>query len=133
MQELQRLPIGDASRQRRLAAIDRAVQQYLPDVAREELREAGVQTATSAATKRAKVDAQIDATKKTEPKGSTGPAAAGGSPLSASAAFDHAPSGVAKGQSRQDLRQRREGTDSASRASVDVVSVKLPVNRPGSY
>lgn len=90
MQELQRLPIGDQSRQRRLSAIDRAVQQYLPDVAREELREAGVQTATSSAKKRAKVDAQIDATKRTEPKGSIGPAAQGGTPLGASAAFDHA-------------------------------------------
>ena len=75
MRELQRLPTGDASRQRRLAAIDRAIQQYLPDVAREELRQAGVQATASAAAKRAKVDAQIDATKKTEPKGSTGPAA----------------------------------------------------------
>lgn len=89
MQELQRLPVGDASRQRRLAAIDRAIQQYLPDVAREELRQAGVQTAASAAAKRAKVDAQIDATKKTEPKGSTGPAR-GSTALGASAAFDHA-------------------------------------------
>ena len=76
MHSLQRLPIGDASRQRRLAAIDRAVQQYLPDVAREELREAGVQIANASAAKRAKVDAQIDSTKKTEPKGSTGPAKA---------------------------------------------------------
>jgi hypothetical protein len=90
MQELQRLPIGDQSRQRRLAAIDRAVQQYLPEVAREELREAGVQTAASAAQKRAKVDAQMDATKRTEPKGSTGPARAGGKTVTASAAFDHA-------------------------------------------
>ena len=47
MHSLQRLTIGDASRQRRLAAIDRAVQQYLPDVAREELREAGVQIANA--------------------------------------------------------------------------------------
>jgi len=90
MQELQRLPVGDASRQRRLSAIDRAIQQYLPDVAREELRQAGVQTAASAAAKRAKVDAQIDATKKTEPKGSTGPAGRGGTALGAGAAFDHA-------------------------------------------
>lgn len=90
MKELQRLPVGDASRQRRLAAIDRAIQQYLPDVAREELRQAGVQTATSAAARRAKIDAQIDATKKTEPKGSTGPAGRGGMAMGASAAFDHA-------------------------------------------
>ena len=89
MQELQRLPLGDASHQRRLVAIDRAVQQYLPDVAREELREAGVQITTSAAARRAKVDAQIDATKKTEPKGSTGPAGTG-TALSAHSAFEHA-------------------------------------------
>jgi hypothetical protein len=89
MQELQRLPLGDGSRQRRLVAIDRAVQQYLPDVAREELREAGVQITTSAAARRAKVDAQIDTTKKTEPKGSTGPAGTG-TALSAHGAFEHA-------------------------------------------
>src|ERR1700761_3216607 len=90
MHSLQRLPIGDASRQRRLAAIDRAVQQYLPEVAREELREAGVQIANASAAKRAKVDAQIDSTKKTEPKGSTGPAGSGSAAMSSSAAFDHA-------------------------------------------
>jgi hypothetical protein len=90
MHSLQRLPIGDASRQRRLAAIDRAVQQYLPDVAREELREAGVQIANASAAKRAKVDAQIDSTRKTEPKGSTGPAGGGSATMTSSAAFDHA-------------------------------------------
>src|SRR3984957_10901443 len=88
MHSLQRLPIGDASRQRRLAAIDRAVQQYLPDVAREELREAGVQIANASAAKRAKVDAQIDSTRKTEPKGSTGPAGSGSAAMSSSAAYD---------------------------------------------
>jgi hypothetical protein len=90
MHSLQRLPIGDASRDRRLAAIDRAVQQYLPEIARAELREAGVQIANASAAKRAKVDAQIDSTKKTEPKGSTGPANSGGSTMTSSAAFDHA-------------------------------------------
>src|ERR1700689_1945181 len=90
MHSLQRLPIGDASRQRRLAAIDRAVQQYLPEVAREELREAGVQIANASAAKRAKVDAQIDSTRKTEPKGSTGPAGSGSATMTSSAAFDHA-------------------------------------------
>jgi hypothetical protein len=89
MHSLQRLPIGDASRQRRLAAIDRAVQQYLPDVAREELREAGVQIAKASAAKRAKVEAQIDSTRKTEPKGSTGPASGSGG-LNSSAAYDQA-------------------------------------------
>jgi hypothetical protein len=90
MHSLQRLPIGDASRQRRLAAIDRAVQQYLPDVAREELREAGVQIANASAARRAKVDAQIDSTRRTEPKGSTGPASGGSATMTSSAAFDHA-------------------------------------------
>ena len=89
MQSLQRLPIGDASRQRRLAAIDRAVQQYLPEIAREELREAGVQLANASAAKRAKVDAQIDSSRKTEPRGSTGPAG-GGAAMTSSAAYDHA-------------------------------------------
>ncbi len=89
MHSLQRLPIGDASRQRRLAAIDRAVQQFLPEVARAELREAGVQIANASAARRAKVDAQIDSTLKTEPKGSTGPAS-GGAAMNSSAAFDHA-------------------------------------------
>jgi hypothetical protein len=90
MHSLQRLPIGEASRDRRLAAIDRAVQQYLPEIARAELREAGVQIANASAAKRAKVDAQIDSTKKTEPKGSTGPANGSGATMTSSAAFDHA-------------------------------------------
>src|SRR6202008_2406053 len=90
MHTLQRLPIGDASRQRRLAAIDRAVQQYLPEVAREELREAGVQIANASAARRAKVDAQIDSTKKTEIAGSHGVPSGGSAPLTSSAAFDHA-------------------------------------------
>ena len=89
MQSLQRLPIGDASRQRRLAAVDRAVQQYLPEIAREELREAGVQLANASAAKRAKVDAQIDSSRKTEPRGSTGPAGGGGA-MTSHAAYDHA-------------------------------------------
>ncbi len=89
MHSLQRLPADDASRQRRLAAIDRAVQQYLPDVAREELREAGVQIAHASAARRAKVDAQIDSTKKTEPKGSTGPSS-GSATLNSEAAFNQA-------------------------------------------
>jgi len=59
-------------------------------VAREELREAGVQIANASAARRAKVDAQIDSTRKTEPKGSTGPAGAGSATMTSSAAFDHA-------------------------------------------
>lgn len=78
MQELQRLPISDTSRQRRIAAIDRAVQQYLPDIAREELRKAGVQVRAAAAAKQAQVAAQVDKTKQLEPKGSTGPATSSG-------------------------------------------------------
>lgn len=89
MQELQRLPAGDAARQRRLAAIDRAVQQYLPEVAREELREAGVQTMSASNARRSKVEAQARSTQRTEPKGSTG-AAGPGAALSSNAAFDHA-------------------------------------------
>lgn len=73
MKELQRLPAGDQSRQRRLTAIDRAIQQYLPDVAREELRQAGVQVMASSEAKRAKEQAQAAATQKTEPKGATSP------------------------------------------------------------
>ena len=90
MHSLQRLPIGEASHQRRLAAIDRAVQQYLPEVAREELREAGVQIINASAARRTKVDAQIHSTRETEPKGSIGPASGGSAAMSSSAAFDHA-------------------------------------------
>lgn len=89
MQELQRLPASEAARQRRLAAIDRAVQQYLPEVVREELREAGVQTLSASHARRSKVEAQARSTQRTEPKGSTG-AAGPGAALSSAAAFDHA-------------------------------------------
>jgi len=90
MHALQRLPIGDASRHRRLAAIDRAVQQYLPDVARAELREAGVQLASGAAAKRAQLNAQIDHTKKTEIRGTTAPAGTTKTPMTAEKAYDTA-------------------------------------------
>ena len=61
MHSLQRLPIGDASRQRRLAAIDRAVQRVSSRRgARRITRGRGLQIANASAAKRAKVDAQID-------------------------------------------------------------------------
>jgi hypothetical protein len=88
MQQLQRLPIGDASRTRRLAAIDRAVQQYLPDVARAEIAKAGVQLATGAAAKRAAINAQADKTKQTEIRGSTAPAGTTKEPMSVDKAFE---------------------------------------------
>lgn len=78
MRELQRLPIGDQSRQRRLAAIDRAIQQFLPAVAREELRAAGVEVKAAADRKRATIRAQAEATRRTEPKGATSPGLPGG-------------------------------------------------------
>lgn len=90
MDALQRLPMSPEARTRRIAAIDRAVQDYLPEVAREELREAGVQIANASAAKRAKVDAQIAATKKTEIAGSHGVPGGGSAPMTSSAAFDHA-------------------------------------------
>jgi hypothetical protein len=89
MEQLQKLPINDESRTRRLAAIDRAYQMYLPDVAREEIRAAGVQVKSTADAKRAKVDSQAAATKQTEIKGSRG-VASGGTPMPAAQAFDAA-------------------------------------------
>lgn len=88
---LERLPVSETSRQRRIAANDRAVQQYLPEIARAELRRAGVQIAQASANRRARVDAQIDSTTKTEPKGSTGPSR-GSALMDSAAAFDQAQS-----------------------------------------
>jgi hypothetical protein len=91
MHNLQRLPMGDDARTRRVAAIDRAYQTYLGGVAREELREAGVQIANASAAKRAKIDGQIDNTRKTEPtRGSTGAVTAGRTPMTADAAYETA-------------------------------------------
>jgi hypothetical protein len=90
MQELQRLPIGDDSRTRRLAAIDRAIQSYLPDVAREELREAGVQVKAASDAKRAKIETQAEATRKSETKGSTAPVSAQTGGITADQAYRQA-------------------------------------------
>lgn len=90
MAQLQRLPINDASKKRRIEAIDRHVQQYLPDVAREEIRAAGVQVASASAAKLAKVNGQIDATKKTEVRGSSAPAGTTRTPMTAAKAYETA-------------------------------------------
>jgi hypothetical protein len=83
LQELQRLPATDANKQRRLAEVDRAIQNYLPEVARAELREAGVQVAANAKAKLAKIAGQEERSQQTEPKGSTGAARVNGkTPLS---------------------------------------------------
>ena len=70
MDQLQKLPMSDEAKTRRLAAIDRAYQMYLPEVAREELREAGVQLIKGANAKLEKIDEQAANTQKTELRGS---------------------------------------------------------------
>lgn len=91
MSALQRLPMSDDAKTRRLAAIDRAYQMYLPDVAREELRAAGVQLISGQAAKLAKVDEQAANTQKTEPRGSrTAVAQRSGEPMEPQAAYDFA-------------------------------------------
>ena len=125
MLSLQRLPATDASRHRRLAAIDRAVQQYLPEVAREELREAGVQLANASRSETCEGRRpDIDSTKKTEPKGSTGPAGSGSAVMKLRRRLRPRAGGMAKSRSGQAfLRQGGEGTDSPSRSSADDISV----------
>jgi hypothetical protein len=88
MSALQRLPMNSAARDRRIAALDRAYQMYLPDVAREELRAAGVQIANGSKAKLDKINGQAALTQKTEPKGSTGPAGMTSGPLSTEKAFE---------------------------------------------
>lgn len=90
MSDLQRLPIGSAARERRLAAIDRAYQLYLPDTAPAELREAGITVLSGAKAKSAKVDAQAQTTKQTEVKGSRGVSAGGAALMPAAQAFNAA-------------------------------------------
>jgi hypothetical protein len=85
---LQQLPVGPDARARRTEAIDRGIQEYLHDVAREELRDAGVQITSNAAGRKEKIDGQVEATR-TEPRGSTAPSMGGGGvAVPASAAFD---------------------------------------------
>jgi hypothetical protein len=91
MLQLQRLPVGDKSRGRRLAVVDRAIQLYLPDIAMDDLEAAGVQIVTGAKAKQAKEASQAEATRQTEPRGSTAPAGStAGQPVGASTAFDTA-------------------------------------------
>lgn len=82
------LPATEAAKNRRLARFQTAVETYLPDIAREVLREAGVQPKASQDAKSEKVAAQI-ANSRSEPRGSTGPAAPG-QPMDAQAARDKA-------------------------------------------
>jgi hypothetical protein len=87
MVRLQKMEAGDDAKQRRISAIDRAYQQYLPDIAREELRKAGIQAAANSAAKQARVNGQIDKTKQTEIRGSTAPAGTTRAPMSTEQAF----------------------------------------------
>lgn len=82
------LPSTDAAKARRLARFQTAVETYLPSIAREILKEAGVQPAKSQDAKREKIAAQTAASR-AEPKGSTGPAAPN-QPMAAVAARDAA-------------------------------------------
>jgi hypothetical protein len=77
MAELQRLPMSAEVRSRRLALLDKAVQTYLPGIAKAQLKAAGVQTIRNQQDKLKKIDAQKDASR-SDPKGS----AAAASPVS---------------------------------------------------
>lgn len=89
MQKLQALPANAASKTRRLAAIDRQIQQFAPDIIKDVFKEAGIQTTATAKERAAKRDAQAEATKQTEIKGSRGASKSTG-PLSVDDAFAQA-------------------------------------------
>jgi hypothetical protein len=78
--QLQRLPINEESRRRRLEQIDKVLQDRLPAIARAQLREAGVQTLKGSEAKRNKIAAQ-EQQSRTEPKGPTGNANPQGAPV----------------------------------------------------
>lgn len=120
MKELQRLPVNDSSRQRRVAAIDRAYQLYLGDVAREELAAAGVQVTSASAAKTAKVNGQAAATQQTEIRGSTGHTR-GGAPMSANDAYSQA-----KGEWEKANPGRRFDKAAESQILGRVVNLQLP-------
>lgn len=122
MNALQRLPMNSESRTRRLAAIDRAYQTYLGDVARGELKEAGVQILSNSAAKLAKIDEQAANTQKTEPRGSrTATAQRGQGPMSANDAYDFA-------QKEWEKANPGKRFDSVAQASIlgRVVNLQLP-------
>lgn len=73
MKDLRLLPPGDESKIRRLEIIDRAIQNLLPDIAKEELRKAGVTWAEKQAATDSKIAAQVDQSKRSETRGATSP------------------------------------------------------------
>lgn len=86
MRKLQALPANDAARTRRLAAIDRKIQDYSTDIVKDVFKEAGIQTTATAKERAEKRDAQIETTKQTEIKGGTGRPSGSGQPITAKAA-----------------------------------------------
>lgn len=89
MKSLQALPPGDNSRQRRLAAVDRHMQEHAPDIIREVFTSAGIQTAITAKARAEKVKEQTEVTKRTEIPGSRG-LPYGGQPMTSAQAYDAA-------------------------------------------
>jgi hypothetical protein len=93
MKELSLLKPSADAKTRRLEVIDRAIQNLLPEIARTELQEAGIQWTSGQQTKREKIAAQEANTNRTEPRGSTSQAnPAQQQPMSAEAAWKEAES-----------------------------------------
>lgn len=90
MRKLQALPANDAARTRRLAAIDRKIQDYSTDIVKDVFKEAGIQTTATAKERAEKREAQIETSKQTEIKGGTGRPSGAGKPMTSNAAYDHA-------------------------------------------
>ena len=121
--DLQRLPIGDASRTRRLEQIDKVIQDRLPAIARSVLRDAGVQTLKGSEAKRAKI-AEQEKNSRSEPKGSAGSAnPQPGQPMDENKAWDVA---AAHWQKQNPGKQ----IDADAKGRIANLSVRVMLGQP---
>lgn len=122
MAELQRLPMTAEVRTRRLALVDKAIQTHLPNIARVQLKAAGVQLMRTQEDKLKKIDAQKNASR-SEPKGSAGAASPNSGPPSEDAAHK---------QATEHWQKTNPGrpVDRDARNAIAMMSIRLQTGQP---
>jgi hypothetical protein len=122
MAELQRLPMTAEVRNRRLALVDKAIQSYLPNIARVQLKAAGVQLMRTQEDKLKKIDAQKNASR-SEPKGSAASASPNTALPDENAAWD---------QATQHWQKTNPGrpVDRDAKNAIALLSIRLQTGQP---
>jgi hypothetical protein len=122
MAELQRLPMTAEVRNRRLALVDKAIQIHLPNIARVQLKAAGVQLMRTQEDKLKKIDAQKNASR-SEPKGSAASASPNTAPPSEEAAWQ---------QATQHWQKTNPGrpVDRDAKNAIALLSIRLQTGQP---